>query len=123
MHKVSLLLHVLATAFLLCAGVNVATVPSSGEQVTVNNVNNGKNQQFYLDNVGLTTLPTTILVAVTPNTPLTVELVVADVADSAFPGDAQATRLCSLVSAATPTSCKLGGGRRGTVMFCQLLDC
>lgn len=81
-------------AFLLLVnGINVATVPSSGDQVSVNNVNNGKNQQFYLDNSnghlsteydGLTTLLTTTGVVVTPNTPLTIELVVADVADESF---------------------------------------
>ncbi|MDX8142031.1 choice-of-anchor L domain-containing protein [Lentzea sp. BCCO 10_0061] len=72
-------------------GTNCATVPGTGEAVSINTVNDKKNSSFYVDNStgasgygttmdGLTT-PLTCSVPVTPGQPVTVRISVADTSD------------------------------------------
>jgi hypothetical protein len=75
-------------------GVNCATVPGTGEPVSVNTVNAGKNSQYYVDNSagaagyntsmdGLT-VPLTCSVAVKPGVATTVKIAVADTSDHIY---------------------------------------
>lgn len=72
-------------------GTNCATVPGTGEAVSINTVNDKKNSSFYVDNStgasgyattmdGLTT-PLTCSVPVVPGQPVTVRISVADTSD------------------------------------------
>ena len=72
----------------------IATVPGTGESVSINTVNVGKNSQYYVDNSagaagyntsmdGLT-VPLTCSVAVKPGVATTVKIAVADTSDHIY---------------------------------------
>jgi hypothetical protein len=75
-------------------GKNCATVPDTGEAVSINTINDKKNSSYYVDNSagaagystsmdGLTT-PLTCSVPVTPGQPVTVRISVADTSDHIY---------------------------------------
>jgi gliding motility-associated-like protein len=70
---------------------NIALVPGTALPVSINNVNAGKNSQYYIDNTGGATIqydgfttPLTALAKVTPCSQYHLKLVIADVLDGIF---------------------------------------